>query len=153
MAVRQATEEEKRKIADNIQVEIENAPESMSPLAQVLSQLDTYDANMRKQIENVKVMIDVNDKIMKAVSALYDACENEEKKKIYKDELGARQDVLVNLNKSIILMQKRVQLTPVIKELATNNLDILKQIDLYFGNQLGVFSEQDMNDLLEQGIK
>ena len=108
---------------------------------------------MRKQVENVKVMIDVNDKIMTAVSALYDACENEDKQKIYKDELGARQDVLVNLNKSMILMQNRIQLTPVIKELATNNLEMLKQIDLYFGNQLGVFSEEDMDNLLSKSIK
>ena len=153
MAIRQATEEEKRRIADNIEVEIENVPESISPLAQVLAQLDAYDSNMRKQVENVKVMIDVNDKIMKAVSALYDACENEDKQKIYQDELGARQDVLVNLNKSMILMQNRIQLTPVIKELATNNLEMLKQIDLYFGNQLGVFSEEDMDNLLSKSIK
>ena len=153
MSIRQATEEEKRKIADNIEIEIENVPESSDPLSQVLTQLDTYDNNMHKQIDNVKLMIDVNDKIIKAISALYDACENEDKKKIYKDELGAREDVLVNLKKSLVIMQERVKLTKEIKEFASDNFEVLKNIDLYFGNQIGVFSEEDMNSLLEKSVK
>ena len=62
MAVRPATEEEKRKIADSIEVEIENSPESKDPVDIVLSQIQSYHDNMVQQISNVEQMIYVNDK-------------------------------------------------------------------------------------------
>ena len=153
MAIRQATEEEKRKIADNISVEIENVPETEDPVDVVLTQLQTYHDNMLAQIDRVETMIDVNGKIIKAVEALYDACENEKKKEIYKEELGTRQDVLFNLRKSLIIMKERLGITAKIKELAKTDLAMLKDIDFYFGNTLGFFDEKDMNKLLGDKIK
>ena len=111
MAIRPATEEEKRKIADNISVEIENAPETQDPVDVVLTQLQTYHDNMLVQIDRVETMIDVNGKIIKAVEALYEACENDKKKEIYKEELGTRQDVLFNLRKSLIIMKELLGIT------------------------------------------
>lgn len=153
MAIRQATEEEKRKIAENISVEIENVPETQDPVDVVLTQLQTYHDNMLVQIDRVETMIDVNSKIIKAVEALYDACENEKKKEIYKEELGTRQDVLFNLRKSLIIMKERLGITAKIKDLAQKDLALLKDIDFYFGNTLGFFDEADMNKLLGDKIK
>ena len=152
MAVRLATEEEKRKIADSIEVEIESAPESKDPIDVVLSQIQSYHDNMVQQISNVEQMIDVNDKIIKAVSALYDTCENEQKKNIYKEELGTRQDVLFNLRKSLIIMKERISLTNKVKGLIEKDLDMIKMLDFYFGNSLGIFDEKDMNTLLESKL-
>ena len=153
MAVRPATEEEKRKIADSIEVEIENSPESKDPVDIVLSQIQSYHDNMVQQISNVEQMIYVNDKIIKAISALYDACENEQKKNIYKDELGTRQDVLFNLQKSLIIMKERISLTYKIKEVVKKDLDTVKMLDFYFGNTLGIFNDKDIEELLEKGLK
>ena len=153
MAVRPATEEEKRKIADSIEVEIENSPESKDPVDIVLSQIQSYHDNMVQQISNVEQMIYVNDKIIKAISALYDACENEQKKGIYKEELGTRQDVLFNLQKSLIIMKERISLTYKIKEVVKKDLDTVKMLDFYFGNTLGIFNDKDIEELLEKGLK
>lgn len=153
MAVRPATEEEKRKIADSIEVEIENSPESKDPVDIVLSQIQSYHDNMVQQISNVEQMIYVNDKIIKAISALYDACENEQKKNIYKEELGTRQDVLFNLQKSLIIMKERISLTYKIKEVVKKDLDTVKMLDFYFGNTLGIFNDKDIEELLEKGLK
>lgn len=134
-------------------MEIENVPETENPVDVVLTQLQTYHDNMLAQIDRVETMIDVNGKIIKAVEALYEACENDKKKEIYKEELGTRQDVLFSLRKSLIVMKERLGITAKIKELAKKDLALLKDIDFYFGNTLGFFDEKDMNKLLGDKIK
>ena len=152
MEVRQLSEDEKRKMADNISVEVENVVDNNTPEDLVISQINDYHKNMLEQINNVNNMILVNNEIYKVVENLYDKCEDEGVKDIYKQELGSRKEIITQLTKSSIIMKQRASLTEKIKALVSCDLSLLKNIDFYFGNMLKIMTPEEINDIIEKNI-
>ena len=105
---------------------------------------------MREQLNNMKYMISANENICRSISELYDKCSSENMKEIYKQELGSREDIIVQLKQSMAVMKKRIELTDSIREIVESNLLVLKNIDFYFGNQLKIMNQKDINDILDE---
>lgn len=152
MSIRKLTEEEKKKFADNVSVEVESAPDSTSPEDLVLAQIEDYDKNMKIQLNKMKYMIEANNRILDVIDKLYTNSTVDELKDIYKEEVGSRQNILVQLHKSMAVMQERLEQTDKIKELVVKDLELLKTIDFYFGNQLKIMTVEELNSILEKHL-
>lgn len=134
-------------------MEFETIPETQDPVDVVLAQIDEYHNNMQTQITKMKYMIEVNNRILEAVDKMYNNSTVDELKEIYKEEVGSRQDILVQLQKSLAVMTERLSQTEKIKELVKTNLDLLKTVDFYFGCSLKLVSAEDLNEILNKYIK
>jgi len=148
--VREMTAEEKKKFLDKVKIEIEDVAKNTTPEEQFRTQLESYQNGMKKQVEELEALIDLQNHLLDYCKGLFEDETITFSHDSMKTEIATKQEFVMKASKSVALMKAKIAMGDKLISSAVKHYDFLAALDFYLG---GVLNTPDLEKRRNEVLK